>query len=509
MQGGRRAILKGEVKCDMQTKRPLSPDLRANITRLKQMFGSSTDLYTKPVRVLGVDCCLCMFEGLSTLERLWVVMLAMLTESNYRPKSGDDLFQYIQHKTDLPLENTPVEDFDALRVQLTAGTTVILIDGCCKAAVLSTQNMQFRSVQEPSGEGNIRGSREGFTDLLRINLSLVRRLVRTTDLTVQILTAGERTKTEVAMLYDRTLAKPEFVAAVKKQLEKVRIPVLFDTGYLAPFLQRRSFSFFQEVGYTERPVTACAKICEGKIVVLVNGSPFAMVLPYFFNENFQSLDDYATKAYFASFVRVLKYGAFFMAVMLPGLFVSIAEYTPELFPPQLLYKVAAAETATPLPLFLEMVFVIVLLEIIREAGLRLPKPIGHSVSLVAALIVGDAATKAGILSTPVLIVAALTTISMFVIPSLYEPATVLRILFVLAGGLFGPFGILTLTFLMVLSICGMNSFGLPYTAPIVPFGKGALRDGILRFPWQKLAQKPFNVNDLPGGEEKYEPERTD
>lgn len=488
-------------------KEPLCSDLQTNIDQLKQMFGSSVDLYTKPVRVLGIDCCLCMFEGLSTLERLWVVMLARLSEDDHRPPNGEELFHYIQHRTDLPLENTPVEDFDTLRTQLTAGTTVMLIDGCCKASVLSTQNMQFRSVQEPSGEGDIRGSREGFTDLLRINLSLVRRLVRTTDLTVQIITAGERTKTEVALLYDRTLARPEFVAAIKKRLQEVKIPVLFDTGYLAPFLQRGSFSFFQEVGYTERPVTASAKICEGKVVVLVNGSPFAMVLPYFFNENFQSLDDYATKAYFASFIRVLKYVAFFLAVMLPGLFVSIAEYTPELFPPQLLYKVAAAETATPLPLFLEMILVIVLLEIIREAGLRLPKPIGHTVGLVAALIVGDAAVKAGILSTPIVIVAALTTISMFVIPSLYEPATVLRILFVLAGGVFGPFGILTLTFLMVLSICGMNSFGLPYTSPLVPFSEGALRDGILRMPWKTLAKHPFEVNDLPDGEEHYESER--
>lgn len=483
---------------------PLTPSLNENITRLKEMFGNSADLYAKPVNVRGIPCCICFFEGLSTLERLWVVMLSMLNESRFEPQNGTDLFGFIQHQTDLPVENNPVADFDGLRTQLTAGTTVMLIDGCCKAVVLSTQNMQFRSVQEPSGEGDIRGSREGFCDLLRINVSLVRRLVRTESLTVKIFPAGARTGTEVAILYDRTLAKAEFVKSIEEKLKSVDLPVLFDSGYLAPYLQRGSFSFFQEVGYTERPVTAAAKICEGKIVVLVNASPFAMIVPYFFNENFQSLDDYAGKAYFASAVRLLKYTAFFLSVLLPGLFVSIAEYTPELFPPQLLYKVAAAETATPLPLFMEMMLVIVLLEIIREAGLRLPKPIGHSVSLVAALIVGDAATKAGIMSTPVLIVAALTTISIFVIPSLYEPATVLRVLFVLAGGLFGPFGLVTMFFLMLVSICGMHSFGVPYTSPLVPFGRSALRDGLLRMPWRRLANHPFDVNDLPGGEETYE-----
>ena len=261
--------------------RPLTDSMDANVARLKEMFGNSADLYAKPVNVRGVPCCLCFFEGLSTLERLWVVMLSMLNESHFEPANGQDLFNYIQHQTDLPVENAPVEDFDALRTQLTAGTTVMLIDRCRKAVVLSTQSMQFRSVQEPSGEGDIRGSREGFCDLVRINVSLVRRLVRTESLTIKIFPAGERTGTEVAILYDRTLAKPEFVEAIEKKLKSVDLPVLFDSGYLAPYLQRGSFSFFQEVGYTERPVTAAAKICEGKIIVLVNASPFAMIVPYF------------------------------------------------------------------------------------------------------------------------------------------------------------------------------------------------------------------------------------
>lgn len=483
----------------MQTEETLKPQLQQNIELLKQRFGNSIDLYTKPVRILGIPCCLCMFEGLSTIERLWVVVLDMLSKSEFQPESGLELFHYMQSQTDLPLENSCVETVDQLRTQLTAGTTVILIDGCCKAVVLSTQNMQFRSIQEPSGEGNVRGSREGFSDLLRINISLLRRLIRTETLTVETMICGERTATEVALVYDRSLAPEELVKQIRGRLSKTKLPVLFDSSYLVPFLQRGRFSFFQQAGYTERPATACAKLCEGKIIILVNGSPFAMIIPYFFSEHFQSLDDYSTKAYFASFIRMIKYSAFFLAVLLPGVFVSVAEYTPELFPPQLLYKIAAAEAATPLPLFLEMVLVIVLLEIVREAGLRLPHPIGHSVSLVAAIIVGDAAVKAGILSTPIVITAALTTISMFVIPSLYEPATVLRILFVFAGGLFGPFGILALLFIMLTSICGMNSFGLPYTAPLIPWGSGAVRDGVLRTNWKQLARHPFSVNDLPGG----------
>ncbi|MEG1367451.1 MAG: spore germination protein, partial [Oscillospiraceae bacterium] len=178
------------------------------------------------------------------------------------------------------------------------------------------------------------------------------------------------------------------------------------------------------------------------------------------------------KAYFASFIRIMKYIAFFLSVMLPGVFVSIAHFTPELFPEQLLYKIAASELATPMPLFLEALFITFLLEIVREAGLRMPKPIGHSVSLVAALIVGDAAVSAGIVGTPIVIIAAMTAICTFVVPSMYEPITVLRLLFILLGGMFGPLGVIILFALMLLNICAMDSFGIPYTAPITPMSKG-------------------------------------
>ncbi|MEG0340469.1 MAG: spore germination protein, partial [Oscillospiraceae bacterium] len=336
--------------------------------------------------------------------------------------------------------------------QLTAGTSVILIDGINKAIVISTQSMQFRSVQEPSAEGNIRGSREGFTEPLRVNISLIRRLIRTKNLRTEILTIGEKTQTNIALCYNADLVPQDMLNEVRKKLKATKLPVLFDTGYLAPFLQKTGFSFFSAVGYTERPDTAAAKICEGKIVVLANGSPTALITPHFFSENFESMDDYSTKAYFASFIRVMKYIAFFIAVMLPGIFVAIANFTPELFPQQLVYKIAAAEQATPLPMFMEAVLITFLLEIVREAGLRMPKAIGHSVSLVAALIVGDAAVSAGIIGTPIVIVAALTAICSFVIPSMYEPITVLRLMFVLSGGILGPIGIAIVFIFMLYNI---------------------------------------------------------
>lgn len=477
-------------------KERLKTSLAKNKADLRALFGETIDLYTKEIEICGFPCCICMFEGLSSIERLWIMMLDALSKPREQPATPEELFSFMLERTAIPLESKVLEDMESVREQITAGTSIIFVDGVAKALVLSTQSMQFRSVSEPSGEGNVRGSREGFTELLRVNISLLRRLVRTGDLMAETMTLGSRTLTEGALLYDRRLVPERLLQTVRKRLQTAKLPFVFDSGYLAAFVQKSRFSFFQSVGYTERPDTAAAKICEGKIILLVNGSPFAMVMPYFFTENFQSMDDYSEKAYFASLIRVLRYAAFFIAVLLPGVFVCVTNFTPELLPPQLMYKVASAELATPLPLFMEALLVNFLLEIIREAGLRLPRPIGHSVSLVAALIVGDAAVSAGLLGTPVVIVLALTALCTYVVPNLYEPVIVLRILFILVGGILGPVGMVALFFVMVLGMCEMNAFGIPYMAPITPGTKAFLRDGILRRSWHTLAQADFSIKQL-------------
>lgn len=477
-------------------EQPLSTSLLENKLALRGLFGQSVDFYTKDVRICGHACCICMFEGLSSIERLWIMMLDSLAHEEHQPQTPQELFDYLLKGTDIPLETRSAVCLSDVQAQLTAGTSVILIDGVTQAIVMSTQAMQFRSVGEPSGEGNVRGSREGFTELLRINFSLIRRLVRSDGLRIETMTGGARTQTEIGLCYDAHLCPPELLRYVRSRLQDLPLPFLLDSSYLTPFLGRGGFHFFSGTGYTERPSCAAAKICEGKVVVLVNGSPFALILPWLFYENFQSMDDYSTKAYFASFVRMLKYAAFLIAVLLPGAFVSAAGFTPELLPPELLYKVAAAERATPLPLFLEMIFVNFLLEIIREAGLRLPRPVGHSVSLVAALIIGDAAVKAGILSTPVVIVAAMTAICTFVVPSLYEPVTILRILFILAGGILGPAGMLAMFFWLLLDICAVNSYGVPFMTPFAPMQRGMWKDVLVRMQWRSLSRRPFDIAQI-------------
>ncbi len=468
----------------------LSTQLNENLAALREKFGLSADFYSKTIELYGCKGAIVLFDGMASLESLWVLLLdaASRRTPEAAPQDGRALFALLLHHSGLPAESKPVADFADLTMRLTAGMAVLLLDGCGQGIAFSVQGLKFRSVEEPSGEGSLRGSREGFADLLRVNLSLLRRLIRTDALVQEVAQADCPMQTEYALCYCRDKADPAAVARVRQALQKAKPALLLDSSYFLPWLFPTKLRLFAPVSYTERPAVAAAKLCEGKLVILVNGSPSALVLPSLFCENFDCLDDYATTAVFSSLVRLLKYGAFYLSIFLPGLFVCLAVYLPELIPPQLLFKIEAAEKATPLPLFAEMLLIIVILEIIREAGLRMPQTLGHAVSLVAALIVGDAAIAAGLMSTPVLLVAGVTSVSIFVTPALYEPATLLRLAVTLAAGLAGPVGLVGAALAVLFGLTDVSALGVAYLS-----GAVFSEDGVIRRNYRALSRRPFTI----------------
>ena len=360
--------------------------------------------------------------------------------------------------------------------------------GFMSASYLSITEEDYSGVTTPSGEGNMRGSQEAFTELLRNNVSLLRRQFRSGTLVAEIATAHTRAKTEYCLCYDSALAPAETIHALRDRLEKIELPVLLDSAYFASFLKQDKLNLFPAAAYTERPATACARLCEGKAVVLVAGCPYAMVVPSFFAEHFDCLDDYASGAVFAGLIRLLKYLAFLLSVFGPGLYVMAVAFAPEIIPVQLLTKLAQAEAQTPLPPMLEMLAVTLLLEIVREAGLRAPQSISHTVSIVGALIIGETAVNAGIVSVPVLTMAAAATIATLAVPSLYEQSILFRFCVILLAGLFGVLG-LTCAALMILAMaCGSEPFGYDYLYPLMPPGKASVRDGFVRSIWSELAK---------------------
>ena len=472
----------------------LSLSLRENLSRLDSIFGTSSDFYTKQIALGGVPCAIVLFTGISSPEKLWIMALDALQKLSDGVWTGSALLEHLLHNSPVPVESTAITDMTDLTEKLSNGMSVLLLDGCDRALAVSTQEMPQRSVGQPNGEGDIHGSQEAFTELLRNNVSLLRRQFRTGTLVAEIHTAHTRAKTEYALCYDSSLAPPETIEALRQRLEQVRIPVLLDSAYFASFLKQDKLNLFPAAAYTERPATACARLCEGKIVILVAGSPTAMVVPSFFSEHFETLDDYSSGAVFAGMIRILKYLAFLLSVFGPGLYVMAVEFAPETIPIALLAKLAQAEASTPLPLMLEMLAITLLLEIVREAGLRAPKSIGHTVSLVGALILGETAVSAGIVSTPVLTMAAAATIATLAVPSLYEQSILFRFVVIVLAGAFGLPGFACGAVAILAMACGTEPFGYDYLYPLMPPGPAAWHDGVVRAVWSTLAGKGYVVD---------------
>lgn len=470
----------------------LSYSLEENLQILRDIFGASGDFYTKEMAISGIPCAIVMFTGLSSPEKLCHLALEMLDRDPVMLGGSEGLCEYLLKQSRVPAEASPVEDWDTFIEMISNGMTLLLIDGCSRAVVFSTQEMPQRSVSTPTGEGNMRGSQEAFTELLRNNVSLLRRQFRSGTLVAEIAAAKTRAKTEYCLCYDSKLAPKETVDALRKRLAEIELPVLLDSAYFASFLKQDKMNLFPAAAYTERPATACARLCEGKAVVLVSGCPYALIVPSFFAEHFECLDDYASGAVFSGLIRLLKYLAFLLSVFGPGFYVMAVSYAPEIIPIQLLTKLAQAEVSTPLPPMLEMLGVTLLLEIVREAGLRAPQSISHTVSLVGALIIGETAVSAGIVSVPVLTMAAAATIATLAVPSLYEQSILFRFAVILLAGTFGVLGLACSALVILAMACGSEPFGYDYLYPLMPLTPVSWKDGFVRSIWSKLA-KPGEV----------------
>ena len=285
---------------------------------------------------------------------------------------------------------------------------------------------------------------------------------------------------------------------LKRRLKKVNLENILAAEFIIPYLEENGdISFFSTIGITERPDTVCGKISEGRIAILVDGTPTALIVPYLFVENFQTIDDYSSRPYFATFTRWLKYAAFFISMMFPGLYVALAGFNPEIFPDQLISKIYYSVADTPFPLMLETLLIHFVYEIMREAGLRLPKPLGHAVSIVGALVIGETAVNSGLIGAPTLMVVALTAISSYVIPNLYEATAILRLIFIIVGGTLGVWGITLLFSIILVNLCSKNNFSVPFMSPISPFNLYSMRDVLIRAGWKTLSKKTEKIQNMP------------
>ncbi len=493
---------KPEEKIKAECEPPLYARLEKNISYMRQRFGGSADFTVRKIILSdNTESAVITMEGMSNKETIALSITNPLMEFDFSC-ADEPKIELIEKKVLSASEIVRVTDFAQAFSFIMSGFALILADGCDTALAIGVQGFSFRSISESETDVVQRGSREGFSEPLRINMTLVRRRLKTPDLRFETMQIGTETKTDIAICYLASAVSKGILGELKKRLEAIPLKNILAAGYIVPFLERKGdLSLFSGVGVTERPDTVCGKISEGRIAILIDGTPSVLIVPYLFVENFQTLDDYSNRAYFATLTRLLKYAAFFVAVFTPGAYVAIAGYNPELFPQGILNKVAASVAQTPFSVFTEVLIIHFIYEIMREAGLRLPRPLGHAVSIVGALVLGDTAVNSGLIGAPTLMVVALTAISSYVIPDLYPAVAVLRLGFIVAGGFGGLWGITLLFCAVLVNMCAKKSFGVPYMSPLSPFSFFGMRDALIRAGWRTLAKKQNLVQHQRGSED--------
>ncbi len=375
------------------------------------------------------------------------------------------------------------------------GDTAIIIDNQTEVVLWGIRGPTTRGVSEPSSEESVRGPREGFIELLRTNTSLLRRKIRSPRLKMKPMVIGKHSNTDVVVSYIEGLTNPDLVEEVVTRLKKVDIDGVFESGYLEEFIQDSSYSPFPQLQYSEKPDTIAAALLQGRVAVLVDGTPFALLAPTTFFQLMQASEDYYERFQISTLIRWLRYIFLIMSLVIPALYVAITTFHSELLPTGLLLSIAAARESIPFPAVVEALIMEVIFEALREAGIRLPRAVGSAIGILGALVIGTAAVEAGIVSAPIVIVVSITGIASFTIPHFSGAIAVrmLRFPLLIIASIFGIYGVLVGILLILGHMANLRSFGVPYLTPLGPTNWKDIKDTLIRAPQWQLTTRPSFV----------------
>ncbi len=472
--------------------------LELDKTILQERLGKNSDVLFREFKLKksNVSCLLIFLNGLCNRKTIDKDILPVLLE----PFDSDDLeLLKLTGKIDfikkylLPIsEIKDTNSIENVTSKILTGNAALLIDGCENALILGIKEEKTRSIEEPPSESVVRGPRLGFTESLSVNMGILRNSAENKDLIMLELTVGKRAKKSLVISYLNEIVNPRLLEEIKRRINKIDIDYVADSGYVEQLVEDNFLSPFPQVQSTERPDRVMAALMEGRVAILLDGSPFALIAPVTFSMLLQSPDDYYERWIPGTLVRNLRLMAAIISLLGPSLYISFISFHPGLIPTKLAMSIAGSREGVPFPAFIEALMMEISIEILREAGLRLPKPIGQAIGIVGGLIIGEAAVRAGIVSSIMIIVVALTAISSFAIPQ-YNAGIALRYLrfvsmiFAATLGLYG----VTLFFLLLCShLVRLESFGVPYTSPAVPFRFKDMKDFLIRAPIAMMQRRP-------------------
>jgi spore germination protein KA len=469
----------------------ISSDYQKNIERIKEEMGNSCDVIIRKIKVGQYQGALLFVDGLVDGKGISDYILESFMETKVLDEDTN-LFQYVMDKMVALGSIRTIQNWGQLYNSLLSGCSVILLDGYTKALSGETRGGDRRPVLEPSQQLSIRGPKDAFNETIRTNTALIRRRIKSPNLWIESMKIGTVTQTDIAIMYIKGIANEEIIQEVKQRLQRINIDSIIDSGYIEQLIEDETFTSFPTTYHTERPDVISSQLVEGRVAIVVDGSPFVLSVPAVFVQFFQAPDDYYSRFDLSTSIRILRIIAFFIALIGPSLYIAATTFHQEMIPTTLAIAIAAQRENIPFPAFVEALTMEVTFEILREAGLRLPRAVGQAVSIVGALVIGQAAVQANIVSPMMVIVVSITAIANFSTPvfAMAISARLLRFLLMAMAAFIGFYGIMIGIMVMTIHLCSLRSFGVPYMAPLAPFNGKNQQDVFIRYPLWAVKYRP-------------------
>nr|WP_257985404.1 spore germination protein [Bacillus sp. V5-8f] len=467
----------------------LSHNLDENLQKLGSIYDNCFDVVFRSFFMGGhTNAVLVYIEGLSDVKQIENNLLATLMSATKEPLPPKEAIKKNIQLADIKVITTFTDCIN----NISTGNPVLLVQNEQEGFALGLAKFEKRSIEEPSAESVLRGPRDGFVEDIGVNTSLIRRRITSPKLKMLSMNIGRYTKTKVVIGYIDGIADHTLIEEIKNRLDRIDIDGVLETGYLEELIEDYPASPFPQLMSTERPDVVAANLLEGRFFILVDGTPFVLIAPVSFFSFLQSADDFYNRYINGTAIRLLRFIFIVISIFLPSFYVAVLTYHQEMVPTALLISIASSRENVPFPTLVEALMMEVTFEALREAGLRLPKQVGAAVSIVGALVIGQAAVQAGIVSAPMVIVVALTGIASFMVPR-YPLGIALRLLrfpVILLAGTMGLLGIVLSVIMITVHLCKLRSFGVPYLSPIAPMKAKELKDVLIRAPWWMLSKRP-------------------
>ncbi len=485
-----------------QLAMPLSDTVQQNESNLRGILSGASDAVFRTIRANGSHPLLVVYvDGLVDSKQLEEAVLqpCLQDETPRTPGTAENALDHVAGLIAVG-DIKRAKTFGHLVHALLNGSAAVIVHGCSEALLANLPGWETRAIEEASSESGIRGPREGFTESLRTNTSMIRRRLRTPLLKMELVTLGRISRTNIVITYVDGVVDRTVLQEAKRRISAMQVDMVLDSHYVEDFIEDVSWSPFPQVLNTERPDVVAASLFEGKVGILVDGSPHTLIVPMTLWSGLQSSEDYYERSVFSSPIRWLRYFLLFVAVTITPTYIALTTFHPEMLPTNLLLNFAAAREPSPVPTAIEALVMDLLFEGLREAGVRLPRNVGPAVSIVGGLVLGQAAVDAGIVSAPVVIVVAASGVASFTIPrySFSFSFRLLRFPVLLLASVLGLYGI-TVSFLAILiHQVNLESFGVPYMSPVAPWSPGRWRDVILPSA-RRSSMVDTAIPDVPSG----------